>query len=410
MSGEPYRFDPMSAKTLADPGAAYSELRERCPFHHYKGEHYEFYITSDYEEIKRDILADNPVWSFKFGNAAKDTISEVGFKTDPPFHMAFRAAMQPGLLPKAVIRYEREAETIAGELIDRMLEKGTGSGDFHDEFALPLPAQMMCVMLGTQRSDYLHYKHWADELQLQLFHDPTPGSFEVILGQILPHFRGLIAERRKRLEASGAEPSPQLLGNVLPDDYISRSLVAKVEGRPLTEEEILNVCLAFLTGGQETTTGLIGNLMWRLLQVPERWEQLKANPALIESAVEESLRYDPPVLAHFRTSLCPVTMHGEQLPERAKLMFNITGANRDPKRFPDPESFCIDRPLAQARAHLSFGGGVHFCMGAPVARMEAKVAMRMLIERLPRLRLDGDPQRFESWMHWGKTKLPVRWD
>ncbi|WP_341918004.1 cytochrome P450 [Hydrocarboniphaga effusa] len=408
MSGDHYRFDPMSAKTLADPGAAYSELRERCPFHHYKGEHYEFYITSDYEEIKRDILADNPVWSFKYGNAAKDTISEVGFKTDPPFHMAFRAAMQPGLLPKAVMRYEREAQTIAGELIDRMLEKG--SGDFHDEFALPLPAQMMCVMLGTKRSDYLHYKHWADELQLQLFHDPTPGSFEIILGQILPHFRRLIAERRKLLEASAAEPSPQLLGTVLPDDYISRSLVAKVEGRPLTEEEILNVCLAFLTGGQETTTGLIGNLMWRLLQAPERWEQLKADPSLIESAVEESLRYDPPVLAHFRTSLCPVTMHGKQLPERTKLMFNITGANRDPQRFTDPESFRIDRPLAEARAHLSFGNGVHFCMGAPVARMEAKVAMRLLIERLPKLRLDGQPERFESWMHWGKTKLPVRWD
>lgn len=404
-----FKFDPMSAQALDDPGRAYSELRERCPFHHYQGPQYDFHVISDYEEIKRDILADNPVWSFKFGNAAKDTISEVGFKTDPPFHNAFRAAMQPGLSPKAVQRYEPVAQEIAGELIERMLAKPRG--DFHDDFALPLPAQMMCVMLGTPRSEYRHYKEWADELQMQLFHDPTPGSFEKILKVILPHFSSLIGERRQRLEAAGvAEPALSHLGTVLPDDYMSRVLVSKVEGRYLSEAEMLNVCLAFLTGGQETTTGLLGNLLWRLLQVPERWEALKANPQLIDVAIEESLRYDPPVLAHFRTSLCPVTMRGEQLPERAKLMFNITGANRDPKKFSDAEEYRLDRPLAEARQHLSFGGGVHFCMGAPIARMEAKVALRLLIERMPKLRLDGPTERIESWMHWGRIKLPLAWD
>lgn len=404
-----YRFDPMSAATLSDPGAAYSELRARCPFHHYRGEHYAFHVSSDYEEIKRDILADNPVWSFKFGNAAKDTISEVGFKTDPPFHNAFRAAMQPGLSPKAVQRYEADAEAIATELIDRMLERDRG--DFHDDFALPLPAQMMCVMLGTPRSDYLQYKAWADELQMQLFHDPTPGSFEKVLTVILPHFSGLLAERRGKLEDAGiVEPTLAQLGNVLPDDYLSRVLVAKVEGRYLSEPEMLNVCLAFLTGGQETTTNLIGNLLWRLLQQPERWAAVKADARLIDVAVEESLRYDPPVLAHFRTSLCPVAMHGQELPERAKLMFNITGANRDPRKFESPEAFRLDRPLAEARQHLSFGGGVHFCLGAPIARMEAKVALRQLIARLPQLRLDGPSERVESWMHWGRSRLPLAWD
>lgn len=402
-------FDPMSARTLEDAGAAYSELRAKCPFHECRGEHYQFWITSDYDEIKRDILADNPTWSFKYGNAAKDTISEVGFKTDPPFHNAFRLAMQPGLAPKAVQRYEADAERITNELIDTMLQRD--GGDFHADFALPLPAQMMCVMLGTPRADYLQYKAWADELQMQLFHDPTPGSFEKVLTVILPHFSRLLAERRKLLTAQGVDaPDASHLGTVLPDDYLSRVQVAKVEGRYLTEAEMLNVCLAFLTGGQETTTNLIGNLLWRLLQEPSRWERIKAEPALIESAVEESLRYDPPVLAHFRTSLCPVTMHGEDLPERAKLMFNITGANRDPEKFSDPEAFLIDRPLKETRQHLSFGNGVHFCLGAPVARMEAKVALRLLSERLPKLRLAGPSERVASWMHWGRAKLPVAWD
>ncbi|MDB5968036.1 MAG: cytochrome [Hydrocarboniphaga sp.] len=404
-----FRFDPLDHDTAADPGKSYSELRARCPFYKYEGEQFQFWITSHYDEIKRDILTDNPIWSFKFGNAAKDTISEVGFKTDPPFHNAFRLSMQPGLSPKAVQRYEPEAVLIANELIDRMQQRS--GGDFHDEFALPLPAQMMCVMLGTPRTDYLQYKHWADELQMQLFHDPTPGSFEKILTVILPHFSGLLAERRKLLDAAGVtEPTPAHLGTVLTDDYLSRVLVAKVEKRYLTEPEMLNVCLAFLTGGQETTTNLISNLLWRLLQVPERWQQLKANPQLIEVAVEESLRYDPPVLAHFRTSLCPVTMHGQELPERAKLMFNITGANRDPQKFPDGEAFRLDRPLAEAKQHLSFGSGVHFCLGAPIARMEAKVALKLLMERLPKLRLNGPTERIESWMHWGRTKLPLAWD
>jgi cytochrome P450 len=404
-----YRFDPMAAETLEDAGRAYSQLRERCPFHHYRGEHYEFYVTSRYDEIKRDVLADNPVWSFKYGNAAKDTISEVGFKTDPPFHNAFRLAMQPGLSPKAVQRYEADATAIANELIDRMLTRS--SGDFHHDFALPLPAQMMCVMLGTERADYLQYKEWADELQNQLFHDPTPKSFEKVLTVILPHFSGLLAQRRKRLEdADVTEPALSHLGSVLPDDYMSRVLVSKVQGRYLTEAEMLNVCLAFLTGGQETTTSLLANLVWRLLQVPGRWARIKAEPQHIETAIEESLRYDPPVLAHFRTSLCPVTMHGVELPERTKLMFNIAGVNRDPEKFKDAEEFRIDRPLAEVKQHMSFGSGVHFCLGAPVARMEAKVALRLLIERLPKLRLNGPTERIESWMHWGRVKLPVAWD
>ncbi len=107
---------------------------------------------------------------------------------------------------------------------------------------------------------------------------------------------------------------------------------------------------------------------------------------------------------------CPVNLHGESLPERAKLMFNITGANRDPARFGDAEAFRLDRPLAEAKQHLSFGSGVHFCMGAPIARMEAKVALRLLIERLPKLRLAGETERVESWMHWGRIRLPLAWD
>ena len=403
-----FEFDPLSPEVLDNPGPAYSELRERCPFHHHRSDTHDFYVTSRYDEIKREVLSDNPVWSFKFGNAAKDTMSDVGIVTDQPFHRAFRAVLQPGFSARALQRYTADIEAIATRLIDAMLTHR--EGDFHDEFGLPLPAKVMCLMLGLPLENYLQYKRWSDELQAMLFHDHNPGSQEEILREILPYFSSLIAERRRQLADAGIEePGIEHLGTVLSDDYISRCVVSEVENRPLTDAEILNVCLAFLTGGQETTTNLICNLMWRLLEAPARWDTLKANPGLIETAIEESLRHDPPVLAHFRTSLCPVTMHGHELPEHSKLMFNIAGANRDPEKFQEPEAFRLDRPLAEARQHLSFGSGGHFCLGAPIARLEARIAMQLLIERLPHLRLAGPSERIHTWMYWGRKKLPVAW-
>ncbi|HVY85902.1 MAG TPA: cytochrome P450 [Caulobacterales bacterium] len=404
------KFDPMAPETLEHPGEAYSKLRAECPFHLYKGPDFKFAITSDYREIKEEILQDNPVWSFRFGNAAKDTISDVGFKTDPPFHMAFRAALAPGFTPKALAKYAADIDRISDDLIASMLALPEREGDFHDLFALPLPSRLMCVMLGAPEEDNLHYKRWADILQDLLFHDPKPGSFEPILKEIYPHFNAHLDARQAKLEAAGvAAPDASVLGTVLPDDFMSRTIIGKVEGRPLTREEQLNVCLAFLTGGQETTISLIANLVWRLLETPALWERLKREPELCENAIEESLRFDPPVLAHFRTSLCPTKMHGQELPERSKLMFSIVGANRDPAVFEDPQSFRIDRPLAETRKHLSFGAGVHFCMGAPVARLEAKTALPKLLKAFPNLRLNGETKRIGSWMHWGRVKLPVAW-
>jgi len=407
-STTPWAFDPLSPATLAEPGQEYSQLRERCPFHHHRSDKHDFYVTSRHDEIRQQVLADNPVWSFRFGNAAKDTMGDVGFVTDPPFHMAFRAALQQGLLPKALQVYEPQIEAIANRLIDDMLTHERG--DFQAEFGMPLPAQMMCLMLGLPTDDYRTYKRWSDELQVQMFHETGAASYDAILGEILPFFGAQIAQRRQQLADAGVtQASAEHLGTVLDGGYISRCIVSKVEGRPLTDAEVLNVCLAFLTGGQETTTNLIGNLVWRLLEVPERWQTLRARPELIEAAIEESLRFDPPVLAHFRTSLCPVTMHGHELPERSKLMFNIAGANRDPQKFPDPENFRLDRPLAQVRQHLSFGVGVHFCMGSSIARMEARIAMRLLLERLPNLRLEGRGERVRTWLYWGRSALPLAW-
>ena len=149
------------------------ELRAKCPFYRFDGPGQTFWITSDYQEIRNDILQDNPVWSFRFGNAQKDTISDVGFKTDPPFHGAFRNEIARGLTPKALQRYAADIERIVDELITAMLARTDAQGDFHDLFAFPLPARMMCLMVGAPEELFRDYKRWADTLQHLLFSDPS---------------------------------------------------------------------------------------------------------------------------------------------------------------------------------------------------------------------------------------------
>jgi cytochrome P450 len=411
-------FDPLSEGTIRDPGPAYSELAAKCPFHHYAGKDYAFYITSDYRQIREDVLADDkPVWSFKFGNSAKDwgakdgEMNNVGFMTDPPFHTEWAAILRKGMTPAKLRGYAPRIEAIADELIATMAASPVKSGNFHDLFALPLPARVMCFMLGADESNYTRYKHWADILQFMLFSDPDPTAFREIIEEFQPNFMGLIAHRKQLLADAGVEAArEEHLGAVLPDDYLSLALTLEVDGRPLDEAELFNICTAFLTGGQETTTSLLTNVVWRLLEDPARWEMLKARPELIENAIEESLRFDPPVIAHFRTSLEPTTMSGVDIPAGSKLMFSMIGANRDAELFPEPDSFRIDRPLGEARKHISFGYGVHFCLGAPVARLEAKIALTRLIERLPNLRLVGETERINSWLYWGRKELPVAWD
>ncbi|PJG46734.1 cytochrome [Sphingobium sp. LB126] len=406
-------FDPLDPDTVRNPGPAYSALARQCPFYHYKGDDYQFYITSDYKEIRDKILSDNPTWSFKWGDAPMDweTFSDFGILTDPPFHLEYIAALRKGMTPARMRYYLPEVEAIAEDLVSGLEKRADKEGNFHDLFCLPLPARTMCFMLGADQALYADYKRWADELQSLLFNDKNPSAEQTLIAEIQPHFMGLIEARKQMLRDAGIdEPTHDHWGTVLPFDYISLGLVSRVEGRRFNDMELFQICTALLTGGQETTTSLLTNVVWRLLEVPERWERLKAEPHLVENVIEESLRFDPPINSHFRTSLCPVQMHGAQLPERSKLMFSMMGANRDPDIFPDPDSFVMDRPLNQVKRHLSFGYGVHFCLGAPIARLEAQVGLRKLVERLPHLRLTGSPERINSWIYWGQRELPVAWD
>ena len=404
-------FDPFSSEVIEAGPPAYSALMAECPFYHYQGR-FDFYINSDYSEIREIILKDYTTWSFKFGPGPRDSgaMSGTGISTDPPIHDQFRHVIQRGFSPAKLARLSRDIDRIADELIDKMLDDPTGEGDFYELFAMPLPSRLMCIMLGTPEENYLKYKEWSDEQIVLLMNSPDVGAEDRISAEFGPHFFGLVNERRAKLREAGIDtPTLEHVGTVLPDDLMSRYICDRVDGRQLTDIEVLGLGVTILNAGNETTINLMGNLLWRLLELPSRWEMLKANPSLIEVAVEESLRYDPPVLGMLRKAIKPTQMKGCPVQLGERVMYNIAGANRDPTIWTDPDTFRLDRSMPELRKHIAFGGGNHLCLGLQLARMEAKQVFDKLVARLPNLRLTGAPERIRVFNFWGRLKLPVAW-
>ena len=190
-----------------------------------------------------------------------------------------------------------------------------------------------------------------------------------------------------------------------PVDLISKLVAAKIEDKGLTDEEILGVVNQLLVGGNETTTSLITNAVWRMLEKPKLWQSLVDNPALVDRAVEESLRFDPPVLGLFRTTTRDVELHGKIIPKNAKVLLHYAAGNRDPRAFNDPNNFSLDERKGR---HLAFGLGVHFCLGAPLARLEARVALQALVQHFPNLAFVNSGERIKPFFLWGRKTLPVQ--
>lgn len=402
-------FDPYAPEVQERSPDAFAELGRRCPVHHYQGK-FDFYIANDYKDIKDSLFKDNSTWTARNGNTPRvmDERFASGITTDPPEHFAFRNVIQRGLGPEQLQRLGKEIDRIADELIDTMLADPAGEGNFFERFAMPLAARLMCIMLGAPEQDYLTYKQWADDLTFVEYNVPEEDINDKARA-INAHFGAMLAERMAKLEAAGVQPAMEHVGTILPDDFMSRYLCDRVGERPLKKYEVLNLVSAILVGGNETTMNLICNLLWRLLEEPQRWERIKAEPTLIPLAIEESLRVDPPVIGLFRTSTCPVQLSGTDMPARSKVLYNIAAANRDPSRWDNPDEFSLDRSLPEVRQHLSFAGGAHACLGLGLARMELKQVFEKLVQRLPHLRLAGPTHRAPGFNFWGREDLPVAW-
>ncbi len=403
---DPKSYNPAARETLADPFPIYAQMRERCPLHHFSGLEAPFYTVFRYEDV-RAVQMDPATWSSRYGSGPT-FMKSIGFMADGKAHADFRAIFKSRVSPAALTKLEAPIQTVIDDLIDAMLT-GDGSGDLHDLFALPLPVRVVALLLGIPDADLSTLKHWSDQLTETGFGEDAAAYLETYSG-VCAFFDEHLEARYRTLRDAGVEADPSQVGTLLSDDWISDAVCARFQDRPLTRAEQHMALMGLLVGGNETTTSLITNCVWRLLEQRHLWEQVCADAeTLAPAALEESLRFDAPTLGMFRTSLCPVELHGETVPAKSKLMMAFGSANRDPAVFSDPDAFRLDRPREEVMKHMAFGVGPHTCMGAPLARLEARLALRALAARLPSLRLNGATTRIRAYNFWGRRTLPVAW-
>jgi cytochrome P450 len=394
-------FDPFSPEVLADPNSAYDRLRAGCPVHRFEGFDPPFYTMTRYDDVV-SMLRDWELWSSHWGQGPRFT-RQGGLFNDPPEHTFFRRLIQSAFSARRVAEMEDDIRQLCHELVDTMVDGGRTHGDFHDDVACPLPVIVIARMLGIPPADLPRFKHWSD-IQVQAMGSSDPNFGVANRKEMDDYFAERIAERRALLA----------LGKALPDDLVSALLTATgnhpTEGhRGLTDDELLGQLNQLLVGGNETTTSLLTNLVWRLLEDPVRWQRLRVDRSLVEPAIEESLRFDPPVLGLFRTNTREVDLCGVAVPADSKAFATYAAANRDPAVFSAPDRFDLDRDATELKRHLSFGFGHHFCPGAPLSRLETRIALPILLDRLPRLRLDGPTTRIAPFLLWGRRTVPVRW-
>ncbi len=311
---------------------------------------------------------------------------------DPPDHTRVRGLVSKAFTPRRVAGLRPRIEAVANELLDAGLRDG--GLDVIADLAAPLPAIVIAELLGVPAEDWPRFRGWASEMvavgNSVLSSGPDAERLKRGLVPLQAYLREIIAERRR---------APR-------EDLISALVAAQEDRDALTDDELLGTSVLLLLAGHETTTNLIGNGTLALLQHPEELERLRREPDLLRSAVEEMLRFDSPVQGTVRVATRDVELGGVPVGKGALLVCAIGAANRDPEVFAEPDRFDVAR---KDNPHLSLGFGAHFCLGAPLARLEGEVAFRAILERFPTLTLAAERvQHRPNPILRGLLALPVR--
>ena len=391
-------FNPMDPEFLADPYPTYHRLRAEDPVHQSP---LGFWVLTRYDDVSA-VLRDprfikEPLAALvaaRFGAEVPRGVGLSMLDRDPPDHTRLRGLVSKAFTPRVVEGLRPRIQQIVDELITRA--RAAGSMDVIEEFAYPIPVNVICEMLGVPVADHERFKGWSLDIARGLDSIWLPPDSDVprrstaARHAISDYFHGLIAQRRA---------SPR-------GDLLSALIAAEEAGDKLNEEELLATCILLLIAGHETTVNLIGNGVLALLRNPGELKRLRETPGLITTAVEELLRYDGPVQRTARVASAEATIGGRTIAKGEMVMPFIGAADRDPAQFPDPDR--LDLTRADNR-HIAFGWGIHFCLGAPLARVEGQIAIDALVRRLPRLELMTDaPEYRQSLTLRGLKTLPVK--
>ncbi|MBM4205861.1 MAG: cytochrome P450 [Gammaproteobacteria bacterium] len=377
----------MSAEEMADPSISARRLHAGPRVRFYQRFDPPFFILSRYQDVEA-VLRDPQTFVSGHGQGP-NFAPPSGVVSDPPDHTFFRDLVQPAFLPRAISERRPRLEAIAEELLDQVVEKP--EWDLHDALGFPLPVMIICEILGIAARDIERYKKWSDSSVAALSaQDPTPYLEDQLA--MRTHVRDLIHQRRDEPDDGG---------------LLWRIAAAKRRGEPLADDEATGLVLQLFVAGNETTTSLISNFVWRFLSIAGLWPAFCRGEIDLDRAINESLRYDPPLIGLFRTTTRAVEIADTTVPARTKVMTHYLAANRDSAVFEDPHRF---DPLRQGRKHLSFGLGIHVCLGMELAKLEARIALDVLRRRCPDLRLVNDGERIGPFLFWGRRKLPVTID
>jgi cytochrome P450 len=379
----------------SDPHPVYARLRERGPVHRVRlpvpDEHDETWLVVGYEEA-RAALADPRLAkdATKIGVRSLDQelIGKNLLTTDPPQHTRLRALVSRAFTMRRVEELRPRIQQITDELLDAMLP--LGRADLVDSFAYPLPITVICELLGVPEMDRTEFRKISNEAVVPTDAESGYSAFT----QLADYLTELIEDKRS------AGPSGDLFSDLI--------RTTAEDGDRLSPSELRGMAFVLLIAGHETTVNLITNAVHALLTHPDQLAALRADMSLVDGTVEETLRYEGPVEnATFRFAEESFDVGGTHIEKGDAVMVGLTAPDRDGLRYPAPDRFDIRR---DTRGHVAFGHGIHFCLGAPLARLEGRTAIRTLLERAPGLALDGPPGDWLSGMlKRGVRSLPVRW-
>ena len=363
-------YNPLSDEVARYPYAVYRRLREKDPVHRMRL--VDAWVLTRYADADA-MLRDHERFAAE-GRRFYDTGLTTMLDVDPPDHTRLRALVSRAFTPRSVSRWHVRVQEISDRLLDAVAD--------HDHIDLiaalgyPLPVTVIAEMLGVPAEDMDRFEGWSNDIALLVEPILRPAQVENVrraTEELIAYFETIVEARRR-------EPR---------DDLVSALLAAEEEGERLTREELLSTMLLILVAGNETTRNLIGNGMLALLRHPDQLQRLRDAPELLEAAVDELLRYDSPVQLDGRAVREDLEMGGKRLRAGQKVIALLGAANRDPAAFENPDALDIGR---EEKSHLSFGRGIHYCLGASLAVLEARIAFRSLLDRFPSVRLAAEPR------------------
>jgi cytochrome P450 len=378
-----------------EPSELHASLRAGgCPVHHVEDHEPAFHVVSHHADV---LAALRSPQQWRNGDGPGVFVQRGGVlgSADDPDHRRQRSVLQDEFRPARVARLRPVLDDLLDELWAPFLEPG--EGDVVAAFAFPLPALAIAELLGVHAEDRDHFKDWSEAV-VNALGGGDLGAYEHATQSIWAYIDRLVDERVAAIDA-GTEP---------PDDVLTTMTRAHLDGR-LSRTEVRRLGHQLLVAGHETTTSLISLMFFRLAQHPHLLDELYADPDLIEPAIEEFLRYDSPVQGLFRTNAEACTVGGVDLPAGSKLQVLFASANRDPDVWDDPDTIRFDRDPKRLRTHLAFGWGVHHCIGASLARLEARLVLTRMARGLASIELLDEPGTSSPFILRGLTRLHVRW-